>query len=56
MNDDNETCKDMVREMLETDDAGFTTWEIDFLESVSRQNNLSEKQKDCIEKIYKKRM
>jgi hypothetical protein len=56
MTDDDKTCKSMVREMLAADIAWFTGWEIGFLESVDRQPILSEKQKDTIEKIYKKRM
>lgn len=51
------TCRSMVREMLETTDKGFSRWEIDFLESISRFTfMLSDKQKDTIEKIYKTRM
>jgi hypothetical protein len=54
-NDDNQTCLDMVNEMLREGD-GFTVWELEFLEDVSKRKFLTDKQMDCIENIYKKRM
>lgn len=56
MTDDDKTCKEMVREMLNCEDAGFAQWECDFLDSVAGRTTFTEKQKDCIERIYKKRM
>lgn len=57
MMDDNMVCRKMVQEMLDESDRGFTPWELDFLESVrARTGNLTDKQKDTIEKIYKRRM
>lgn len=53
--EDDENCKDMVEEML-NECTNLTDWEINFLDSVYEQNTFSEKQKDCIEKIYKRRM
>lgn len=57
MMDDNMVCRKMVQEMLDESDRGFTAWELEFLESVhARTGNLTDKQKDTIEKIYKRRM
>jgi hypothetical protein len=56
MSDDDAICKAMVREMLNFEDGGFTDWEIGFLESVDQRTTFTEKQKDCIEKLYKRRM
>ncbi len=49
--------RNMVKEMLDAEDAGFNDWEIDFLDSVwNWTGHYSEKQQDKIEKIYKEKM
>ncbi len=56
MNNEENNLLSMVEEMLKTEDAGFNEWEIEFLGSVKKQAYFSDKQADCIERIYKRRM
>lgn len=51
-----EEYRKMVKEMLDSDDKGFTDWEISFLESTYKQTKYSEKQINVIEKIYRSKM
>ncbi|KKL76531.1 hypothetical protein LCGC14_2043960 [marine sediment metagenome] len=47
----------MVKEMLAEENKGFSDWEIDFLDSLNTQTySFTVKQKQVIEKIYKKKM
>ncbi len=46
--------KKMVKELLADDTDTLTTWECEFLDSVNRQDRLSEKQAEIIERIWTK--
>lgn len=46
----------MIKEMLDTEDAGFTTWEIEFLDDNYKKTSYSPKVKAIIEKLYKQKM
>ena len=49
--------RNMVREMLDAEDAGFNDWEIEFLDSVWKwTGHYTERQQEKIEKIYEKKM
>ena len=49
--------RNMVKEMLDTEDAGFNDWEINFLDSVwNWDGRYSDKQQEKIEKLYKEKM
>ena len=49
--------RNMVKEMLDTEDAGFNDWEIEFLDSVWKwTGHYTERQQEKIEKIYEKKI
>ena len=53
----NKEQRNMVKEMLDADDAGFSEWEMEFLDSVWKwSGHYTEKQQARIEKIYKAKM
>jgi len=57
MDIENTELRKMVLEMLETEDRGFTDWEIEFLDNMNVwKGDYSERQANMIEKIYEKRM
>ena len=49
--------RNMVKEMLDTEDAGFSEWEINFLDSTwNWTGHYTEKQQEKIEKMYEEKM
>lgn len=57
MTNETKELRDMVSEMLAEADAGFSDWEIEFLDSVWKwTGEYTEKQQDTIEKIYDAKM
>jgi hypothetical protein len=62
MLDDAYSAVDMLRELLELED-GLSSWEVNFIDSVYKQTKegtrpqaLTQKQIDCIEKIWNQRI
>ncbi len=57
MNYDDTELRNMVQEMLNTEDKGFSDWEIEFLDDMLKWSGAYRpKQADRIELIYKKKM
>ena len=53
----NKEYRKMVEEMLEEERAGFSNWEMEFLDSVyAWTGHYTEKQQGMIEKMYKAKM
>ncbi len=50
---DDHEYKKMIEEVL-AKDVGLTSWEMDFIESVDTLVKFTEKQRDVIERIWKK--
>jgi len=48
--------REMVREMLATEDKGFNNWEIEFLDDMFKRTTYTPKQAAKIEQIYEKKM
>ncbi|HML74950.1 MAG TPA: hypothetical protein PKB02_10695 [Anaerohalosphaeraceae bacterium] len=54
--DDYKTLRNMVLEMLNTEDRGFSEWEIDFLDGMKKQSAFTPKQAAAIEAVYRQKM
>lgn len=46
--------RNMIKEILADDNDRMTDWEVSFIDSVNRQDRLSEKQAEIIERIWGK--
>ncbi len=54
--EDMQESRKMLQELLDLDHS-LTDWEMDFIDSLSEWNgDFTEKQVECLEKIYNKRM
>ncbi len=48
--------RNMVKEMLDEEDKGFSNWEVEFLDDMFKKTIYSEKERNKIEEIYRDKM
>lgn len=53
---DDKEYREMVREMLDTDDKGLSNWEIEFLDNMFKRTTYTPRQAAKIEQIYEAKM
>ena len=53
---DNKELRQMVREMLDEEDKGFSSWEVEFLDAMWKRTEYTDKQAAKIEQIYERKM
>ena len=53
---DDKEYREMVKEMLDAEDAGFNDWEVEFLDNMYKRTTFSTAMQNKIEEIYKAKM